>query len=99
MPRLTIDLQDGFSNDEVILRVAGIEVLKKSQVTTNPAISLAQSCPVEVGEGTLEVEVLVPSRKLQGAVRLDVARTPYLGVNVVENELELQPSETMLFYL
>lgn len=99
MPRLTIDLQNGFLNDEVILRVAGAEVLRKSQVTTNLAISLAASCPVEVGESPADVEVLVPSRRVQGAVRVDVARTPYLGVNIAEDGLQLQPSETMFFYL
>lgn len=98
MPKLTIDLQTGFSNDQVILRVAGAEVLKKSEVTTNLAISLAESCQTEVKGTSVDVEVLVPSRKLKGAVKLDVARTPYLGISVVEGRLELNPSETMLLY-
>ncbi|MFL6233406.1 MAG: hypothetical protein ACJ76N_09765 [Thermoanaerobaculia bacterium] len=98
MPKLTIDLQTGFSNDQVILRVAGAEVLKKSEVTTNLAISLAESCQTEVKETSVDVEVLVPSRGLKGAVKLDTTRTPYLGVSIVEGQLELKPSETMLFY-
>ena len=98
MPTLTIDLQTGFSSDQVILRVDGAEVLKKSEVTTDLAISLAESCQTEVEGNSVDVEVLVPSRGLQGAVKLDVARTPYLGVSIVEGRLELKPSETMLLY-
>src|SRR5437763_685119 len=98
MHPLTIDLQTGFSNDQVILRVAGKEVLRKSDVTTNLAISLAESCRTEVETSPAEVEILVPSRKLRGEVQLDVTKTPYLGVSIAEGRLELKPSETMLFY-
>ncbi len=99
MPQLTIDLQTGFSNDHVILRVAGTEVVKKSGVTTNLAISLADRWQAEVETNPVEVEVVVPLRSLRGAIQLDAARTPYLGVSVVEGRLELRASETMFFYL
>ena len=98
MIQLTIDLQNGFENDKVSVRVDGREILKKSQVKTNLAVSLAESCPVEVGEGPVSVEVLVPSRNLRGTIELDAIRTPYLGVSITEGELELKPSESMLFY-
>lgn len=98
MTGLIIDLQNGFENDEVIVRAAGRELLKKTHVKTNLAISLAESCPVEVGEGPVSVEVLVPSRNLRGAVEIDPARTPYLGVSIREGELELKPSESLFFY-
>lgn len=98
MPGLTIELQNGFENDEVIVRAAGRELLKKSHVKTNFAINLAESCPVEVEDGPISIEVLVPSRNLQGTVEIDPARTPYLGVSITAGELELKPSESMFLY-
>ena len=99
MPLLTIDLQNGFSNDEVIVRMDGAEVLRKSGVTTDLSVSLAESRQIEAPDHSVEVEIAVPSRKLKGAIRIDVARTPFLGVSVTEGRLELRPSEKLFFYL
>ena len=90
VPRLTIDLQTGFANDEVILRVAGIEVLRRSEVTTNLAISLADSHQTEVEGNPVDVEVLVSTRKLKGAVQLDddpLAQSVWLAMIAPEMNL------------
>ena len=99
MPPLTIDLQDGFANDEVAVRVGGAEVFRKREVTTDLSASLAASCQTEAPDQAVEVEVAVPSRGLRGAVEIDASQTPYLGVSISEGRLLLRPSETMFFYL
>jgi hypothetical protein len=77
-----IDLQEGFRNDVVVIRVDGKEVFNKTGVETNLAIALADSVELNIPEGTVKVEVAVPSRNLSESVTVVVKDPTYLAFSI-----------------
>ena len=84
MPTLTIDLQDVFERDRVIVRLGGRKVWSSNDVTTDMSCSLADRVELEVRDRPTTVEVALPSRGLSGRIDVDVASTPFLGVQLTE---------------
>lgn len=82
MAILRIDLQEGFQNDEVVIRIDEQEVYRKAGVQTNLAIALADSVELSVSEGTLNVEVAVPSRSGSESVTVAVQDPTYLAFSI-----------------
>jgi hypothetical protein len=82
MPSLHIALQEGFSNDDVALRVAGREVFRQSKVNTRTQIGLAARHDANVPIGPLSVEISIPTRQLDLAVPLQIRQDTYLGISV-----------------
>ena len=100
MTNLHIALHDGFRNDTVVITVNGREVYRRTDVTTNLAISRADASDVAVEEGELRVEVEVPTRNLRAAITLDATQKPYLAVEITEQgSLALSPSATPFRYM
>src|SRR5258706_8256545 len=62
MAQLRIDLQDGFQDDDVVVKVDGEERLRQAGVTTKKVLGLAGSVTVDVPEGQRSIELSVPSR-------------------------------------
>ena len=58
------DFQEGFVNDIIILKINGNEVLKKDNVTTDLSISLAESFSIELLNGQLKLDIVIPSKNL-----------------------------------
>lgn len=85
---LRVRLGDGFRNDTVSVLVNGAQVFHKSGVSTNLAISRADSFEVGTDGGVLRVEVAV-----QGGPRafqeIDPARTPFVEVRRTAGALQL----------
>jgi hypothetical protein len=79
---LYIALQDGFNNDSVRITVNGLEVHRKSGVTTNRVISLAEAIETAVTDSTATVEVEVSSRNITGSFSVEPGDTPYLAVSI-----------------
>lgn len=93
MNDLHIALQDGFSNDTVIITVNGREIYNKAGVTTNLVISLADTVTVPIDSRAASVKIDVASKKLSREVALQVIDTPYLGVALSpEGGLAMTPS-------
>lgn len=82
MPLLHIALQEGFTGDEVVLRIDGREVFRKPDVKTRTQIGRAATHEEQVSNGPLSVDVSLPRRKLQLAISLQIARDTYLGVSI-----------------
>jgi hypothetical protein len=95
MSALTIDLQDGFSADRVVILVNGREVAARSGVTTKRMIGLAETLSVDVPEGPVRVEVVLPGRGVRGSVE---AKEPHLGVSVTSGGLEFIQSRREFGY-
>lgn len=62
MPTLHVDLREGFNGETVIVRVDGREIYRRSGVETNYSVGLADRMRVEVPEGEVRVEVVLPDR-------------------------------------
>lgn len=91
MVTLAIDLQEGFVDDTVILRVNGEEVFRKEHVSTNPLLGLAHSFKTEVEKGPVNIRVDVRTRDLAKTVALEVSDDTYLGVSVVGGMIDVTP--------
>jgi hypothetical protein len=95
---LYIHLQEGFTNDLVIVRVNSTEVFRRPGVTTKLLLGYAEVFETEVPDGETLVEVEVPTRNLSGATRVRGADTPYLGVSFDGDTIRFQESATPFGY-
>jgi hypothetical protein len=98
MVTLAIDLQDGFVDDTVVLRVNGEEVFRKEHVSTKLLLGLADSCNKEVEKGSVSVEISVETRDIVKTIPLDVSADTYLGVSVVNGMIEYIISDEPFVY-
>ena len=84
MAPLHIDLQDGFADDLVVVRVNGTEVFRKEGVTTSLLLSYADSLQTQISGWPAKVETIVQSRNLSKTIRV---RESYLGIAIQEGEI------------
>jgi len=88
-----IHLESGFKHDQVRVRVAGREVFSSNDVTTDYSIGLAKALEMDVPPGSVEVEVLVPSRdNLRHRVDVDTRRHPFLAVSLTPDGTQVETS-------
>jgi hypothetical protein len=85
MPRLSIDLQDGFEHDEVVIFVDGEERARRSDVTTKKLYGLAETIELTVPEGS--VELRIKTRNASKTLRLDATRDLWIGVSLQGGEI------------
>ena len=88
MSILRVDLQEGFANDAIDVRVNGRASLHQEGVTTQGMLGLATSAEIEVPEGLLSIEIEVPTKSLSKTIRLEPSESPYLGVSIGKGEIE-----------
>ena len=98
MSEIVIDLQDGFADDEVLILAGGQEIFNKKGVNTDYSIGLADSVKFEVTEKYIAIEVTIPSRRLSDSIKVDGSSAPYLGVSILDNEIDYQLSDEEFIY-
>jgi membrane-associated protease RseP (regulator of RpoE activity) len=91
MALLHIALQEGFTGDDVVVRVQGEEVFRKEDVTTRLQIGYADSFEVRVEGEEVKIEVLLPLKNLSETIILQVPPTEYLGLSIYEGRLITEP--------
>lgn len=79
---LTIDMQDGFKDDRVAVKVNGREVLNRKSVNTKFQIGFAESAAAEIGEGRASIDILVPSKNLSRSIEVDITGPLFLGISL-----------------
>ena len=95
---MRIDLQEGFSNDTVEILVNGNVVLQKEGVTTKRMLGLALSSEIDVPDGTLDIEIKVPTKTLSKSTSVETSNTPNLGISIHNGEIKIITSETHFGY-
>lgn len=80
-----IDLQDGFQGEPVVVRIDGREVFSSESVSTDFRIGFAESFEVKGLAGTIELEVHLPAHAVTKRLRVDIDKTPYIGVSVTQD--------------
>jgi hypothetical protein len=81
---LSVDFQDGFVNDSIILRINQNEVLKKNNVSTDLRIGLADnSFSTRLPNGQIKIDILVPSKNLKYSKTIETESDTYIGVSIV----------------
>jgi hypothetical protein len=89
---LHIKLRDGFTNDTVSITVNQKEVYRKAGVTTNLAISFADSVDVPVDTSVVKLVVEVEGEQHQEK-NIQVNSTPFVDVWIIDGEMELRESK------
>ena len=99
MATLTVDLQEGFDGDAVEVFVDGERRWREEAVTTNVAVSLAASVPLEVPDGPADVRVAVPGRGLEAQLAVEGVGEVHLAANVADDGLRLERLAERPYYL
>ena len=88
---LGIDLQDGFVDAQVSIRINDEEVFEKQSVQTRLLTGLADGLETQVGGGQVVIEVVVQfdaDGELHETIPLTISRDTYLGISVTRDGIE-----------
>jgi hypothetical protein len=100
MVEVTIDLQDGFKDDTVVISAGGRELVREQAVSTRFQIGKAKSLRVALPEGQITLTVEVPTQNRRATVPLDTTRPVFVGVSLTtEGELEVRTQAQPFGYL
>lgn len=95
---LSVALQEGFADDTVALYLDGQEVFRKEHLTTHPFLGVADSIALQVEDRTALLEITVESRGLSKSMPLEITRDTYIGVSLVEGDLDTFVSKEAFGY-
>ncbi len=100
MVAVTVDLQDGFTDDTVVISARGQELLREDEVSTRFQIGKARSVQIEVPEGEVALDVQVPTKNERATVPIDTSKPVFVGVSLTtEGELEIRVQERPFGYM
>lgn len=99
MAQLTINLQEGFTKDLVVIQVNSQEVFRKEGVQTKLLLGFADSFEVQVPEGNVKVETILPSRNLSKTIDLKISTTVYLGISIQKGNIQYRVSPEPFGYM
>ena len=88
MSKLHVDFQEGFTHDEIDLRINEQERFHKEGVTTNRLLGLASSAEIEVPNGRVTIEIKIPTKNLAKTISLETSGSEYLGVSIEKGSIE-----------
>ena len=84
---LSVDFQDGFVNDSIIIRINENEVFRKNNVSTDLRIAMADnSFNTTVSNGQIKIDILVPSKNLKFSQNIEINSDAYLGVSIINSD-------------
>jgi hypothetical protein len=93
-----IHLQEGFKDDTVIIRADGHELSHKDEVTTKLLLGYADVVEIEIPEGQVKLEIMLPSRNISKMVEVQIPEEKYLGVSVRPGGVEVIKSRQPFGY-
>ena len=96
--QLHIDLQEGFTDDTVIVNVDQTEVFNKHNVQTKLLLGYANTFEVQVPAGLVKVEIVVPTQKLSKTIELPISKSTYLALSLQGNQIDHMVSDTPFGY-
>ncbi|MGH8440978.1 MAG: hypothetical protein ACRERW_18310 [Pseudomonas sp.] len=83
MANLTIDLQDGFSKERIVVSIAGRLLFQQENLSTRTQIGLAASFSTRVAGGLVILSFLFPDRSDKPqTLSLTIHDDTYLGVSL-----------------
>lgn len=77
---LTIDLQEGFSGQQVIIRLGGVEVFRQTGVKTRLDTGRAAGWSGAIQAGLQRLQVEIPELNAHGALTFEAERPAFVGV-------------------
>lgn len=95
---LVVDLQDGFKDDQVEIRVDGKLVSEMEHVTTSLLTGIATSVETELDAGKITLSVNVLTRDISSSLELDLLADRYIGVSLTIEGIEFIVSDSPFGY-
>ena len=99
MPLLRVDMQDGFDNDVVTVRLDNGEEQRRDGVTTKEQVGYAGSIEFQVEPAPVRLHVAILTKGLSDTTDLEVSGDLYVGVAVSGDRMIFQISAEPLGYL
>lgn len=99
MALLHVAMQEGFEDENVVIRVAGKEAFRKDNVRTKLQIGFADSFEMNVEEGPVTIEIDLPSKSLSKSIELQVQNAVYLSVSIIAGKIEYKISPEPFGYV
>lgn len=97
MATLRIDLRSGFDRDAAEIWIDQALRWREDAVTTKFTRDLAASVPLEVPDGSADVRIVLPDRRIERTVEAWTAGETHVVVRVVNGALVVeQPGEAPL---
>lgn len=87
MPLLHIAFQEGFTGEAVVVRINGKEAYRKDEMKTKFQIGYAGSFEVDVEEGSVNIEVLLPAQGLSEKFEVQVSEPTYVAVSLEQDKI------------
>lgn len=81
---LGIDLQDGFSDDSVVVEINGKEVLRIEHLQKSGPSGLAHAFTTQLETGMKTVRCRLTTRNLERVLNFQLSKNKYLGFSVVD---------------
>jgi hypothetical protein len=88
---LTLDLQEGFEGDQVVLAIDGRELYRKNGIRTRLQIGLAERVQLSVEPGQHILKVSLPGRSMQGERHFNAESEPVLAVSLIDGRIDIGP--------
>lgn len=82
MGELHVNLEEGFSGDDVTVRVAGEKAFEAADLRTRLQVGRAGKFSVDVADGDIDVTIELPGRDILHRFQVPVAGPTYLGISV-----------------
>ena len=98
MAKLGLHLQDGFSGDEIVIKINGEERMRREKVSTRRVLGLAEHAELDVEDGPLAIEVSMPARGLEKRVDLEASGEAYVGISLAGDDLRVITRKTPFAY-
>lgn len=99
MSMLTIDLQEGFNGEKVVVELDGSKIFSDDNLRTRTQIGLAIQVHQDVSLGDHIIGVKVDNSGGTGEFRIDAHKTPFLGISVKNNEVVFTPKAQAFGYV
>jgi hypothetical protein len=99
MPLLTIDLQEGFVQDHVVIEVDGREIFNDKAVKSRMQIGYAAQAQIDVGTGPHMLRVSMPAARMSREAKVDTTKISHAGVTRDGQDLRIRLSSEPFGYM
>jgi len=99
MADVTIDLQEGFFDDTVVVRHDDREVARREGLRTRMQIGLADQLELDLPSGATAIEIALPEKDIAALVQLPPERPLWIGVSLDAGRLKIRVAREAFGYL
>ena len=97
--KVSIDLQEGFFNDDVTIFEKDKKIYHAEKIKTRMQIGLAASFEAELSGGKTTLRIVIPNRQIDEKKEIELTENMHVAVSVTEDDqLKWKMSEAPFMY-